>query len=155
MTFGMSTMPWLLSKSSVVMSDRRIIRHTIDEVGRKLSLVALGRGGSKGIATIAEEDLALLQELGLSLSWNRMHSTGVVIAPAKKASNSFVQVARVLLDLGPGENVVYLDRDPTNLLRSNLDVNTNGWAIRRDRDFLSPDTTKWGKVEHVWTYDNQ
>lgn len=118
------------------MSDRTI-RHTIDEGGRKVAFVPLGRGGSKGIATIAEEDLALLQELGLSLSWNRMHSTGVVTAPTRKAPNSYVQVSRVLLDVGPGENVRYLDRDPTNLLRSNLEVNPQGWAIRRDRDFLS------------------
>lgn len=135
------------------MTSKRTILHIKDGGGSAaLALVPLGRGGSKGLATIAEEDLALLQELGLSLSWNRMAGTGAVTSPARKASNSYVQVARVLLDLGPGENVVYLDRDPTNLLRSNLDVNTNGHAIRRDRDFLSPNSKKWGAIEHLWKY---
>lgn len=132
----------------------RTVTHSMDEAGRKVCLVFLGRGGSKGVAIIEEQDLAFLQELGLSLSWNRMRGTGVVTAPTRKAPNSYVQVSRVLLDVGPGENIRYLDGDPTNLLRSNLEVNPQGWAIRRDRDFLSPNTKKYGPVEHKWTYDN-
>lgn len=132
----------------------RVIRHVEDGGGLRAALVPLGRASSKGVAIIEEEDLALLQELGLSLAWNRNPTTGVVVAPAGAASGNRVQVARVLLDLGPGENVRYLSGDPTDLRRSNLEVNPEGWAIRRDRDFITPKgkSRQWGAIAHEWSY---
>lgn len=97
--------------------------------------VPLGPGGNKGTASIASEDYSLLIELGLSESWN-LSPRGYVIAPCCRASGSSVLVARVLMDCGPGQNIIYLDRNRKNLLRSNLAVKRNGYALSRPRDFL-------------------
>lgn len=129
----------------------------MQEGGRKVAFVPLGRSGAKGSAVIYEADLLLLQELGLSLSWNRNPTSGVVVAPAKLASGDRIQVARVLLDLGAGQNVRYLNGDPTDLRRSNLEVNQEGWAIRRDRDFITPKGKgkQWGIVQHEYRYNTK
>lgn len=134
----------------------RIIRHTIDEGGQPVALVPLGREGEKGLALVDEDDLEMLTAIGLSLKWNRNLPTGVVIAPARRSSGCNVQVSRVILDCGPGENVRYRNGDPTDLRRENLEINRAGYAVRRDRDFLTPKDNRrtWGPaVEHEWTYD--
>lgn len=137
----------------------RTVIHTLDEAGRKVCLVPLGRNGEKGSAIIEETDLTLLvDELGLSLRWNRIAKTGAVVAPAGNASGGNIQASRALLDLGPGENVRYLNSDPTDLRRSNLAVNYDGWATRRDRDFLTPKDRrkKWGPdPEHIFQVNNK
>lgn len=117
-----------------------------------LAYVSLGTRGEKGVAVIAEADLAMLESLGLSLRWNRHPRTGAVFAPAGKASGSNVLVARVLLDAGKGENVRFKNGDPTDLRRDNLILDKTGYATRRDRDYLTPaqDRRAWGpSVEHV------
>lgn len=127
----------------------RTIIH-VDHDGRELALVPLGRWGTKGHAVIYADDLAMLEGLGLSLVWNRNSLSGTVFAPAPRASGGNVQVARVLLDLGEGHIVRYLNGDPTDLRRENLCV-SDGNAIRRDRDFLTPKDRRraWGPpVEH-------
>lgn len=129
----------------------RVIKHVTDDQGRAVALVPLGRLGEKGTAVIDDDDLIELTALGLSLRWNRHAGTGVVFAPASGSSGGNVQVARVLLDLGPGENVRYLSGDPTDLRRNNLAVNPEGNAVRRDRDYLTPADRRrqWGPaVEH-------
>jgi hypothetical protein len=131
----------------------RTIRHTIDGGGLRVALVPLGRTGEKGTAVILDDDLALLESLGLSMRWNRNRGTGVVVAPASGSSGGSVQVARVLLDLGPGENVRYRNGDPTDLRRGNLEVNPDGYAVRRDRDFLTPKESRkcWGPaIQHEY-----
>lgn len=137
----------------------RTVIHTLDEAGRKVCLVPLGRNGEKGSAIIEEKDLSfLVDELGLSLRWNRIAKTGAVVAPAGNASGSKVLVSRVLLNLGPGENVRYLNSDPTDLRRFNLAVNYDGWATRRDRDFVTPKDhrKKWGpELEHIFQVNNK
>jgi len=95
----------------------RSILHTTDGGGRKVALVPLGRKADRGNAIIDDADLTLLEALGLSLRWNRHSVTGVVFAPAGHGSGGNVQVARVLLDCGPGENVSYLNGDPTVRVR--------------------------------------
>jgi len=124
----------------------RVIVHTIDGDGHRVALVPLGRAGEKGTAVVLEDDLALLESLGLSMRWNRNRGTGVVVAPAGGSSGGCVQVSRVLLDLGPGENARYVNGDPTDLRRQNLDINPEGYAIRRDRDYLTPKEKRkaWG-----------
>lgn len=127
----------------------RTIDH-VDQNGQKLALVPLGRFGSKGYAVIESADLIMLEALGLSLAWNRNQLTGTVFAPAVKASGGNVQVARVLLDLGPGQIVRYENGDPTDLRRQNLSV-VDGNAIRRDRVYLTPRSQRrrWGPaIEH-------
>ena len=137
-------------------TENRVIRHTIDEGGHQVALVPLGREGEKGVAIVDEDDLTMLDSLGLSMKWNRNHGTGVVIAPARRSSGSNVQVARVIVDAGPGENVHYRNGDPTDLRRENIEINRFGYAVRRDRDFLTPKERRrsWGPpVEHQWEYD--
>lgn len=127
----------------------RIIDH-VCHAGVDLALVPLGRFGNRGYAVIEADDLSTLEALGLSMAWNRNQQTGTVFTPAVKASGGNVQVARVLLDLGPGQIVRYANGDPTDLRRQNLSV-VDGNAIRRDRDFLTPklERRKWGpSVEH-------
>lgn len=51
------------------MAPNRTIVHMETQSGRKVAFVPLGRSGAKGSAVIYEDDLLLLQELGLSLSW--------------------------------------------------------------------------------------
>ncbi|MHA6690555.1 hypothetical protein [Devosia sp. A449] len=129
----------------------RTIQHAGD--GNEISFVPIGQFASKGVAVIDTEDLLMLEELGLSLAWNRNSRTGYVFAPAARAVGRSVQVARVLLDCGPGENVRYLNGDPTDLRRSNLSVNPEGNATRRDRDFLTPKAERraWGpKAQHEY-----
>lgn len=121
---------------------------TIDHVthdGQDLALVPLGRFASKGHAVISADDLAMLEDLGLSLVWNRNALNGCVFAPAARASGGNVQVARVLLDLGEGQMVRYLNGDPTDLRWDNLAI-VEGNAVRRDRDFLTPRDQRraWG-----------
>ena len=73
----------------------RVIVHTIDGDGHRVALVPLGRTGEKGTAVILEDDLALLESLGLSMRWNRNRGTGVVVAPAGGSSGGCVQVSRM------------------------------------------------------------
>lgn len=130
----------------------RAIRH-VEGDARRVALVPLGPHGRKGVAIVDGEDLSLLDSLGLSMRWNRHAGTGIVIAPAGNSSGNSVQVSRVILDCGTGENVRYRNGDPTDLRRQNLEINPEGYAIRRDRDFLTPKATKrsWGpEIEHVY-----
>lgn len=134
------------------MSDRAI-KHTLDGGGRKVALVPLGRKGEKGNAIICDEDLTLLEDLGLSLRWNRNTLTGIVVAAAGHSSGGNVQVSRVLMNCGPGENIRYVSGDPTDLRRDNLEINPDGYAVRRDRDYLTPKESRraWGPaIEHEY-----
>jgi hypothetical protein len=55
------------------------------------------------------------------------------------ASGNTVSVARVLLDCGEGEAVIYHNGDSTDLRRRNLGIRYEGNnAVRRDRDYISP-----------------
>lgn len=117
-----------------------------------LAYVPLGTRGQRGVAVISDDDLAMLEKLGLSLRWNRHPRTGAVHAPAGKASGSNVLVARVLMDAGKGQVVRFRNGDPTDLRRDNLILDNDGYATRRDRDYLTPaqDRRQWGPpVEHV------
>lgn len=111
-----------------------MVNRTVAIEGNQV-LVALGRSGEKGQAILSFEDYSTLCELGLSTNWN-LSPRGYVIAPCCRAPGSQVLVARVLLDCKAGENVIYFDRNPKNLLRSNLAVKVNGYSLSRPRDFL-------------------
>jgi hypothetical protein len=104
-----------------------------DTDGREIVYIPLA---GKGEATLYHDDFERLQELGLSLSWNRLPN-GYVTAPAYKAPGKSIQVARVILDAGPFERVKYINGDPTDLRSKNLCLLSGGGASRRDRDFIS------------------
>lgn len=129
----------------------RCLYHGRDESGELVAYVGLGRKGEKGHAILYEEDLDLLLSLGLSLRWNRLSKGGTITCPASQTS---VQVARVLLDAGPGQNIHYRNGDPTDLRRRNLAINEAGFATRRDRDLLTPLNRKknWGMQQPILHY---
>jgi hypothetical protein len=127
----------------------RTIRHTVDGSGNKVALVPLGRQGSLGMAVIEEADFELLESLGLSFRWTKLAKSGQVMASCSRASGNSVQVARVLLDLGPGEDVKYLSDDRTDLRRGNLGLNPEGHATRRDRDYLMTKERR-SRIQHVY-----
>ena len=97
--------------------------------------VPLGRSHDK-FAEIEQEDFDFLIKLGVSPNWNRLAPRDYVTASAKAASGSHIQIARVLLNAGPGEGIKYGDGNPLNLRRENLKVAENKGCIRRDRDFV-------------------
>ena len=97
-------------------------------------MVPLGRKGANEVA-IWEDDYNFVRRLGLSGNWTKLLNNHV-IATAPKASGNHVLVARVLLDAKAGQSVRYLDGNPLNLRRENLQLIERGGSIRRDRDFL-------------------
>lgn len=104
-----------------------------DENGRQVGLVPL-KGGSKGVSILDLDDVYFLASLGLSLNWDRLPN-GNCIAHSSLSPTKHVYPARVLVDAGVGESVVFVDGDNSNLRRSNL-VKVKGHGKRRDRDFL-------------------
>jgi hypothetical protein len=109
------------------------IKFLRDENFREVALVPLS-GGSKGCAILDADDCYFLKSLGMSLVWDRLPN-GNCIAHSSLSPTKHVYPARVLLDAGVGEAVIFRDRDNSNLRRSNL-VRVAGHGKRRDRDFL-------------------
>lgn len=110
------------------------IRFLRDENFREVALVPL-KQGSKGCAVLDKDDIYFLASLGMSsFNWDRLPN-GNVTAHASLSPTKHVYVARVLVDAGVGEAVIFRDRDNSNLRRSNL-VKVQGHGKRRDRDFL-------------------
>ncbi len=118
---------------------------TITHTGNGVSLVPLSNRGSGSLAVVDTDDLHMVESLGLSLRWTRHPKSGVVVAPASLAAGGHVTVARVLLDALPGQNVKFIDGDPTNLRRSNLSL-IPGNSVRRDREYLTVKAKRrgWG-----------
>lgn len=104
-------------------------------IEENLYLVPLGRK-AKTAAIIYCEDYELLMSLGLSPHWNDARN-GYVSAPCTKSPTKIVNVARVIMDAGPDQNVTFLDGKKHNLRRENLEL-VSGWAETRDRDYLEP-----------------
>ena len=115
----------------------KTITAALDEQGRPIVRVPLGRAGNKGYATLYLQDFESLIELGLSASWNRLPK-GYVTASCANAPGNAVQVARVLLDAGPYELVRYVNGDLTDLRAKNVLKLYQGAAKRRDRDYVKP-----------------
>lgn len=104
-------------------------------------IMTLTRQGQK--QTITDKlSYAHLMDLGLSTSWYES-AARYVSAVANKAKGNLIYVARDLLDTGVGQNIQYLDSNPLNLRRSNLQLTKDGWATKRDCEFLLPPLI-WG-----------
>jgi len=101
--------------------------------GKDLTIVPLGRKATKQ-AILWREDYELPIELGVSPHWSTVRN-GYVSAPCGKAPGNQLSIARVLMDAKEDENVRFLDADPLNLRRENLEI-VEGWASHRDRDHL-------------------
>ena len=107
----------------------------IEEEGKRLCRVPLGPRAERH-AEIWEKDWNFLLKLGCPGNWNHINNN-YVTACAPKASGNHVLVARVLLDAGPGESVIYRDGNPLNLRRENLTLVESAKGSRRDREYLS------------------
>jgi hypothetical protein len=99
------------------------ILHKTDDKGKEVAIVPLMNSTDK--ATIYEDDFRLLMGLGLLPYWK--WSTGQVCVGN---GNGNLSIARLLLDAGKGQKVVYLDQDRTNLRRENLVLSTGGGKSR-------------------------
>jgi hypothetical protein len=113
--------------------DFKEIKFLRDESAREVAIVPV-QDGRKGAAILDKDDIQFLDSLGLSFNWNRLPN-GHITAPESNSPNNYVYVSRVLTGAGWGQQVAYIDGDPSNLRRSNL-VLVKGHATRRDRDFL-------------------
>ncbi len=113
----------------------RLIKTISKDDGRTVALVGLGRAGDP-IAMIYLDDFEFLMQLGITANWTCMPVGNYVTCNSYNNSGSKLQVARVLLDAGPGTSVRYVDGNPLNLRRENLTVVASRKAIRRDRDFV-------------------
>lgn len=104
--------------------DREVVRSF--ETPREIAHVPLGgKHGAGKFATLYWSDWLALQKLGLSPYWSLTANN----IQSRDRSGRNRAVARVILDLGPKEKVLYKDGDGTNLRRSNL-VATKGYALR-------------------------
>lgn len=108
--------------------------------------IPLGPNGSKGVAHIERDDWMFLLKLGLSPNWYLSPSGHPTVA-AHRAKGGRVTVSRVLLDAGPRQTVRFVDGNPRNLRRENLQLCDNGSATRRDRDFLTPENLRRRKKQ--------
>lgn len=112
----------------------RAVRPAVDPSdGLRVVLVPLGNSGV--VTTIEADDYALLLGAGLSRPWV-LNSNGrgrsYVRTSLPGIVGNLVSPARAFLGIGPNVVVRYEDGDPTNLRRSNLNVQP-GQARRQDR----------------------
>jgi len=122
------------------------ILHTTDDRGKELAIVPLMNSTDK--ATIYDSDFKLLMELGVTPYWK--WSTGQV---SVGNGNGNLSIARLLLDAGKGQKVVYLDQDRTNLRRENLVLSTGGGKSQtRDQIVITHRLRSYRpEVKHVKT----
>jgi hypothetical protein len=93
-------------------------------------------------AVLYEEDLEELIKLGVKMQWKWQNGN-----VWSQNSGQRLSIARLILDAGVGEQVLFLDRDPLNLLRENLIIAPGGGRYRaRDQIVLTHSFLK-DKVE--------
>ncbi len=109
----------------------------------RLQLVSLPLYNEDDVVILEERDFNELMDLGLSLTWTLRH--GVVWV---RCNGRAISVARLILDLGSGQVVKYLDKNPTNLRRSNLVV-SNGPSKHRARDNMEPSPLRY-QIFHTY-----
>jgi hypothetical protein len=112
------------------------IRVTID-IGQVLFLVPIGAAGNYGEAMIYRDDFDFLMMLGCSQSWHLTNGYVMCPAHAHQGRPVNVQVARVLCDAKPGEQIRYVNKDRLDLRRHNLQI-VEGYSVRYDRSLLTP-----------------
>ena len=88
------------------------IVHSIDESGDKIVTVPLTNSERK--VTMLEKDLDSLIAKGNPLTW-KLVSNQVILTGKKK-----VLVARTMVDANKGDRVLFKDKNPCNMLRSNI-----------------------------------
>lgn len=105
----------------------------VEDHGREVVLVSVNKAADK-VALIYREDYELLLALGVPPNWVTTPQSMSVCCTGKGARK--LGVARILVDAGAGQRVVYLDGNPLNLKYDNLKLESHGMPFRRDRDFL-------------------
>jgi hypothetical protein len=104
------------------------------ENGRKVAKVPLGKIGE---ASLWASDLAELIALGVSLNWTIAPPGSNQVRVHGRKDGDLLIVPRLIMDAGPNQQVKHLDGAKLNLRRENLFL-VPGYAIRRDRDCLTP-----------------
>jgi hypothetical protein len=89
-----------------------------------------------GFVALEEDDLETLLELGLDMRWR--FSNGNIWA---QSGHKRVSIARLICDAGPGQQVIFVDRNPFNMLRKNMALG-DGRAKYRARDRIDFSTRK-------------
>jgi len=122
------------------------IEHTTDDEGKDIARVPLMNSADK--ATVYEDDFKFLMDLGVSPHWK--WSTGQVSVGNGKGNLS---IARLLIDAGKGQKIIYLDQDRTNLRRQNLVVSTGGGKFRTREQIVITHNLRSNRpeVKHVKT----
>jgi hypothetical protein len=121
------------------------VRFEIDpEDGLRIALVPVDRAGN--VAVVEEDDYRALLDAGLSPTW----FTNASVSGYRYVKTSLLGVrggnispARMILNLGPGQQVRYRDKDRLNLRRSNIGA-VAGRAGRMDRDVVR-NAVEWRK----------
>jgi hypothetical protein len=89
------------------------------EYGREIVSVPLRN--STGRAILYAEDFTMLLNLGLAPTWVYEH---------QQVFSGKVSVARLIVDAGPRQQVIYCDKDTCNLRRDNLAVTVGNGKFR-------------------------
>lgn len=110
-----------------------------------VTCVPLNKEGAKGTALVDPADYDELMKRGVSGNWYRTSNGHVGVAVRGKNE----LVARLLLNLGPKEVVRFVDENPLNLRRANLEVrqSTGAWkprvCVRPERSPSASDIASW------------
>lgn len=127
----------------------RIIQTIVDENGKEVLLISVGRAVKK-VAYIYKDDFDFLMRLGITDSWTVVADCYVVCNGRRHTKTPAVHlkkgecsgagrkliVARLLKDCGVGQAIRYKDKNPLNLRRDNLTIVADKRGMRRDRDFI-------------------
>lgn len=103
-------------------------RAFVDDRGEAVFLVPMSKAGTAW-ATVNAADWFRLQEDGANGLWSLVNKTSrqVRTYPAMIGPNrKHVRVGRLILGLGEGEVIRFLNRDPLDLRRSNLQAEPSG-----------------------------
>jgi hypothetical protein len=115
--------------------------HTLEN-GRRIVIVPMSNSSRK--VKLLETDCKELDKLGVGLPWKWSLEQVWV-----RNAGRLIAVARLILDADKGEQVRYLDKDPTNLVRNNL-IRVAGSSKYKARERLRP-AFKWNTPDIIHT----
>ena len=118
---------------------QRIVNVPIGNYERKYS--------EKKYAVLDEDDWNFLRELGVSAVW-RLNQNGLVIIPIGKGKSA-IPIARLIMDAGPDEKVIFLNKDYLCLRRYNLKL-TFGYGKHRSRELIPPVKRISHEIIHIY-----
>jgi len=133
---------------------QRIIRHLIDENGKKVVHIPLD-DKAKRYAILFEEDYQNLIDLGLSPRWRIKQDRGAKRVMVWNRTTGYeVAVARLIVSAGAKQSVTYANGNPLDLRATNLVIGL-GKGLRNDRNDIRPSRnfTKHSLVKHEYIHN--